>query len=292
MYRVVCIIRWITVFGASARLPQSKMKIFNILETRLRQILDYFYARWPQPVPSTDRLQQCKIISHRGEYDNLTVFENTFSAFDRAKAQGVWGIEFDLRWTRDLYPVVIHDADLRRVFGAKLEIRKATLAELKSECPLVPSLAEMIRRYGKRIHLMIEIKAEVYPDPVSQDRILKDLFSALEPEEDYHFLTMKPKMFDLIEFAPATTLLPIARFNFFRLSALAIRKKLGGIAGHYFLLTTARLKKHQKYLQKMGTGYVNSKNCLFRELNRGVEWIFSDKAVELQKMVNRLLQDE
>jgi hypothetical protein len=46
------------------------MKIFNTLEAQLRQILDYFFARWPQSIPSTDRLQQCKIISHRGEYDN------------------------------------------------------------------------------------------------------------------------------------------------------------------------------------------------------------------------------
>ena len=265
------------------------MKIFNILEAKLRQILDYFFARWPQSIPSTDRLQQCKIISHRGEYDNLTVFENTFSAFDRAKAMGVWGIEFDLRWTRDLYPVAIHDADLRRVFGSKLEIRKTTLAELKSECPLVPSLAEMIQRYGKRIHLMIEIKAEVYPDPVRQGRILKDLFSALEPEEDYHFLTMAPAMFDLIEFVPKSTFLPVASLNFSRLSKLAIRQNLGGVAGHYSLLTAARLKKHQKLQQKVGTGYVNSKNCLFRELNRNVEWVFSDNAVELQRVVNRLL---
>jgi glycerophosphoryl diester phosphodiesterase len=103
---------------------------------------------------------------------------------------------------------------------------------------------------------------------------------------------MKPKMFDLIGFVPESAFLPIARFNFPRLSSLAIRQNLGGIAGHYFLLTAARQKKHQKLRQKMGTGYVNSKNCLFRELNRNVEWVFSDNAVELQKIVNRLLQDK
>ena len=268
------------------------MKIFNTLEAQLRQILDYFYARWPQSIPSTDRLQQCKIISHRGVYDNLKVFENTFSAFDRAKAQGVWGIEFDLRWTRDLHPVAIHDADLRRVFGSKLKIRKMTLAELKSECPLVPSLAEMIQRYGKQIHLMIEIKAEVYPDPARQGRILKDLFSPLEPEEDYHFLTMSPKMFDLIEFVPKSTFLPVAGFNFSRLSKLAIGQNYSGLAGHYVLLTKSRLKKHKELKQKLATGYVNSKNCLFREMNRGVEWVFSDNAAEMQKIVNQLLQNK
>jgi hypothetical protein len=30
---------------------------------------------------------------------------------------------------------------------------------------------------------------------------------------------------------------------------------------------------------------------LFREMNRGVEWVFSDNAAEMQKIVNQLLQD-
>ena len=259
------------------------------MEARIRQILDQFYARWPQSVPSKERLQHCKIISHRGDYDNQQIFENTIEAFDRARFKGVWGIEFDLRWTKDLHPVAIHDADLRRVFGSGLKIHQATLAELKAECPSVPSLAEMIQRFGHQIHLMVELKAENYPDPVRQNRMLAELFSTLEPERDYHFLTMTPELFNLINFVPKSTFLPIARFNFSRLSKLAIQNNYTGLAGHYFLLTKSRLKRHVKIQQKTATGYVNSKNCLFRELNRNVEWIFSDNAVELQKVVNQLL---
>ena len=268
------------------------MKIIHTLEVQIRQILDRFYARWPQAVPDKDRLQHCKIISHRGDYDNRNVFENTINAFDRAKDQGGWGIEFDLRWTKDLNPVAIHDADLRRVFGLDFSIRQLTLAELKSRCPLVPSLAEMIQRYGKEIHLMIEIKAEHYPDPVGQNRILSEHLFSLEPEKDYHLLTMRPEMFSLIECVPRSALLPVARFNFSRLSKMAIAQNYSGLAGHYVLLTRSRLKKHKELKQKLATGYVNSKNCLFRELNRNVEWMFSDNAVELQKVVNRLLEDK
>ena len=267
------------------------MKIFNTLEVRILQILDRFYARWPQAVPDTDRLQHCKIISHRGDYNNLNVFENTVNAFDRALDQGVWGIEFDLRWTKDLNPVAIHDADLRRVFGLDVSIRQVTLAELKSRCPLVPSLAEMTQRYGKKIHLMIEIKAEHYPDAVGQNRILSEQLSSLEPGKDYHLLAMRPEMFRLIECVPRSALLPVAHFNFSQLSKMAIAQNYSGLAGHYVLLSRSRLKKHKELKQKLATGYVNSKNCLFRELNRNVEWIFSDNAVELQKIVNQLLQD-
>ena len=268
------------------------MKIIHTLEVQTRQILDRFYARWPQPVPDKDRLQHCKIISHRGDYDNRNVFENTMDAFDRAKDQGVWGIEFDLRWTQDLNPVAIHDADLRRVFGLDFSIRTVTLAELKSRCPLVPSLAEIIQKYRKKIHLMIEIKAEHYPDPVSQNRILSEHLFSLEPGKDYHLLTMRPEMFSLIQCVPRSALLPVAHFNFSQLSKMAIAQDYSGLAGHYVLLTRSRLKKHKELKQKLATGYVNSKNCLFRELNRNVEWMFSDNAVELQKIVNRLLQDK
>ena len=269
-----------------------KKKILHKLEVRARQILDGFYARWPQAVPDRDRLRQCKIISHRGDYDNRNVFENTIEAFDRVIDQGVWGIEFDFRWTRDLNPVVIHDADLRRVFGLDFSIRQMTLAELNSHCPKVPSLAEMIQRFGKKVHLMIEVKAEHYPDPAGQNRILADLLSALEPEKDYHLLAIRPEMFNLIECVPGSAFLPIASLNYFQLSKMAIVKNYSGLTGHYALLTKSRLKKHGKLNQKLGTGYVNSANCLFRELNRDVEWMFSDNAVELQQIVNRLLQKD
>ena len=266
------------------------MKISHELEERIRQIIDLLYAHWPQAVPDRGRLQHCKIISHRGDYDNRNIFENTVAAFDRVKAQGVWGIEFDLRWTKDLHPVVIHDADLHRVFGSHLKIREATLTELKTECPLVPTFAELIQKYGKQAHLMIEIKAEHYPDMVAQNRILKEMLSSLEPAKDYHLLTLAPEMFDLIKCVPRAALLPVAQINFPQLSKLAIKQNYSGFAGHYILLTRSRLKKHKRFGQKLATGYVNSKKCLFRELNRGVEWVFSDNAVALQKIVNQMLQ--
>ena len=54
---------------------------------------------------------------------------------------------------------------------------------------------------------MIEIKAENYPDPERQNDIFKDCFSSLEPRMDYHLMSLTPKMFDLITFVPAATLI-------------------------------------------------------------------------------------
>ena len=266
------------------------MKITPCFEKQLLQIVDFFYTTWPQPFPDKERLKQCKIVSHRGEHDNKTVFENTIAAFDRVKNAGVWGIEFDVRWTKDLQPVVLHDNNLQRVFKSDIEVNKVTLAELKKHFNLIPSLSEIIQKYGKILHLMVEIKEEEYPDPIYQNNVLKDLFHPLTPQVDFHFISLRPEMFTLINFVPSSTFLPSARFNVKRLSNLALSKNYRGTTGHYFLITDTILKKHDKQKQLVGTGFVGSKNCLFRELNRGIEWIFSNNAVELQNICNSLLK--
>ena len=258
-------------------------------EKRLLQSIDLFYAKWPQQQPHKDRLKQCTIISHRGEHDNIDIFENTLSAFDRAKDAGVGGIEFDIRWTKDLHPVVFHDTHLQRVFGSEVELNQATLDQLKTHCRLIPSLEEVIQKYGKKLHLMVEIKKEVYPDPFYQNMVLKDLFHGLSPQKDFHFLSLHPEMFQPIDFVSTSAFLPSARFNIKALSQLALNKDYGGIAGHYLILTNGISRKHHMNGQSIGTGYICSKNCLIRELNRGVKWIFSNNAVELQGILNSLL---
>ena len=257
-------------------------------EKVLIRCIDFFCKIWPQPFPGHDRLKACKIISHRGEHDNRMIFENTLEAFDLAYEKGVWGIEFDVRWTKDLHPVVIHDPNLKRVFGIDLTIAEVTGGELKARCPAVPSLAKVIERYAKKLHFMIEIKAETYPNPERQNDIFKKCLTSLEQRMDYHLMSLTPQMFDLITFVPVSTFIPIATLNMVRLSELALEKDYGGVAGHYLLLNNAKLAKHRKKGQHVGTGYPASKHCLFREINRGVEWIFSNNAGELQGIANRL----
>ena len=135
---------------------------------------------------------------------------------------------------------------------------------------------------------MIEIKAEIYPNPKWQNDVFKESFSSLEPRGDFHLMSLTPSMFELITFVPASTLIPIATLNITQLSDMALEKDYCGVAGHYLLLKNAILAKHNKMGQHVGTGYPASKNCLFREINRGVEWIFSNKAAELQRIANKL----
>jgi glycerophosphoryl diester phosphodiesterase len=266
------------------------MNIGFWLEKWFLQGVDLCYEKMPQFFPDIEKLKQCKIISHRGEHDNKKVYENTIPAFDRVNEAGVWGIEFDIRWTRDLQPVVFHDRNLQRVFKSDTEINKVTLSELKMHCNLIPTLSEVIQRYGKKMHLMVEIKKEAYSESKYRNNVLREIFQQLTPQFDFHFITLNPEMFMHINFVPSSTFVPSARLNVRQMSDLAIMRSYGGIAGHYLLISDGILKKHHARNQCIGTGYIHSKKCLFRELNRGIEWIFSNHAIKLQNICNSLLE--
>jgi glycerophosphoryl diester phosphodiesterase len=49
----------------------------------------------------------------------------------------------------------------------------------------------------------------------------------------------------------------------------------------------AILRRHRRRHQRLGTGFVDSLNCLFRELHREIDWIFSNTAADLQAWINQ-----
>jgi glycerophosphoryl diester phosphodiesterase len=265
------------------------MSVRGKLQNALMAGADMAYALRPRSSPSENLLRRCRLISHRGEHNGRDVQENTIPAFDAALSAGVWGLELDVRWTRDLNPVVLHDADLRRVFGRNHRVAELTLNELQSVCPQVPTLAQLIDRYAGRAHLMVEIKEEPYPEPQRQNEILADLFKPLTTGEDYHLLSLTPRMFEVVTFAPRSACFPIAQTRVAAISRLASDGGFGGLLGHYTLVNDSLVRQHHQSRRKIGTGYIGSRNCLFREVRRGVDFIFSNCAARMQRMVDQLL---
>ncbi len=252
-------------------------------------IVDSLHKFKPQPKAAREKLLNCKIISHRGEHDNKTVLENTVESFEKALAANVWGIEFDIRWTKDLIPVVFHDVHLGRLFRNKTKIAEIKFSELRTRFPLIPSLAEIVEKFGGRTHLMVELKKEIYPQPKQQMQTLETIFSHLSPIKDFHFISIHPEIFDDLAFLPTQALLPIATLGYKRKSRLSFKKDYGGVLGHYQFLSGYRINRHLLHSHKVGVGFIASKNSLYRELNRGVEWIFSNNAVYLQQIIKQEL---
>jgi glycerophosphoryl diester phosphodiesterase len=87
------------------------------------------------------------LLGHRGASKYAP--ENSITAFDLALKHGCDGFEFDIRYTRDVRCIVCHDAVYRR-----RRIASRTFAELN-----LPDAEEVIRKYGSRAFLNIELKA-------------------------------------------------------------------------------------------------------------------------------------
>jgi glycerophosphoryl diester phosphodiesterase len=261
------------------------MPLPPLIEGTLMRLADALCDRRAYPVPDRRRLKACKIIAHRGSHDNCQILENTLAAFNRAAKAGVWGIEMDIRWTRDRVPVVFHDLDLNRLYGRRETIATFSLDELQRQYPAIPSLADVVSRFGKKIHLMIEVKQQSRPGIRVQEKCLEEALQPLEPVQDYHLLTLDP-----ILLQPFTRIPPWARVAIAEgwpgfSSRWVRRHRWGGLCGHYLLVDATMMRHHHQERQRIGTGYIQSRSCLFRELNRGVDWIFSNNAEALQEEI-------
>ena len=104
-------------------------------------------------------------IAHRGLHDgNKMVWENTLTAFSRA-AEKNYAIECDVLISRDGAPMVLHDADLRRLTGVDGLVCEMTAAELQARKiggtgDHVPTLREMLDLVKGRVPLVIELKGD------------------------------------------------------------------------------------------------------------------------------------
>ncbi|WP_162459135.1 glycerophosphodiester phosphodiesterase [Desulfosarcina ovata] len=253
-------------------------------EACFHRLINALFRRWPRPAPPRCLLRGCRIVAHRGAHDNRHCLENSLAAFDAAVGAGVWGIELDVRGTRDQVPVVFHDADTRRLFGQNARIADMPLAALMRHFPRIPTLSAVIRRYGGRIHLMLEIKGHENDRPAVPARRLQPILAPLSPGRDFHLMSLHPEIFADFDFLPKKALLPIARLCTDRFSRLAIAREWGGVAGHYLAVTRGMLNHHHRLGQGIGTGFADSPRSLFREVSRGVDWIFSNRAVAMQAL--------
>jgi glycerophosphoryl diester phosphodiesterase len=261
------------------------------LQDVLMLLVDWLFAWRPAKRPARDNLRRCRLVSHRGEHNNSSLFENTLEAFRAAHSAGVWGVELDIRWTRDGVPVVSHDADASRVFSQDVTFSQLDAAELHKRLPLIPTLEDVVREFGGNVHLMLELKDSDADKITARSSCLQTLLANLEPGSDYHFLALNPALFEQVTFVPPQALLPVAVTEVTEWSRQTMAHGWAGVSGHYALLGGGVIEKMHDGGFAVGTGFSNSRAVLYRELNRGVDWIFSNEAVAMQAEINRALND-
>lgn len=241
-------------------------------------VVNQWFACLPRKRPAPERLAQHRIIAHRGAHCKRNgIIENTDAAFQRALDLGCWGIELDVRTTADAVLVVNHDDSLKRLWGINQSISDLRFDELRALVPQIPSLDEVVAKYGRTMHLFVELKA-----PFHAEQSLVETMLPLIPGQDYHLLTVDEPVFAPLTAFPRHILLLVASVtNAAQFCKLSLDKAYGGVLGHYLLLTNARIKRLQEAGQLAGVGFVDSRWSLYRELNRGLLWMFTNNVAKL-----------
>jgi glycerophosphoryl diester phosphodiesterase len=91
------------------------------------------------------------LLGHRGARASTGIPENTFASFYLALKHGCEGFEFDVRLMACGSAVVCHEP----------KVGKLTLARARAkQVPQLPQLNEVVRRYGERAFLNIELKVK------------------------------------------------------------------------------------------------------------------------------------
>lgn len=243
---------------------------------------DWIAAR----LPETDRrrhpaLPPAKLIAHRGAWKERGRLENTFAAFNRARESGVWGIEFDVRFTKDDVAVVHHDETLLRTFGRPLTISQITLSTLQHEAPAVPTLEDVIKEYSDSLHLMIEVKGGRDDFNGTRLKRLHELTSAIKPEENFHLMSLEPEMLEILANHVGFSrkcLVTVATTNVQEISDLTLDRGYKGFTCHWATMTPTLMHRHHSVRQICGAGFTASRASLHREWARGMDWIFTDHA--------------
>lgn len=91
------------------------------------------------------------LLGHRGARAVRSVPENTIVSFDLALEHGCDGVEFDLRLTGCGRALVCHNAKV-----GKIMVARATSSQLRH----FPRFEDVLRHYGHRIFLDIELKVK------------------------------------------------------------------------------------------------------------------------------------
>ncbi|OLS36688.1 hypothetical protein BTR22_11745 [Alkalihalophilus pseudofirmus] len=240
------------------------------------------------------------IFAHRGASKFFP--ENTMSAFEAAHLYGADGIEFDVQLSKDLVPVVIHDATLERTTNGLGKVSSYTVEQLKSlsagewfgprfKNEAIPTLEEvLIWASGSGMKLNIELKGAIHQRnhviqtiiPLIKDYQLIDkvILSSFDHRVIYQAIQHSPEI--------ETAVIVTAALH----EPEEYVKRIVGARGYHFL-SPLLLEEEARELIKSGVNIrpytVNERDQLAIYMKWGCQGVFTDDpklAIKVREQLN------
>jgi len=117
------------------------------------------------------------IIAHRGA--SYIEPENTLRSFRKALDMGADAIEFDVRFSKDNIPIIIHDDTVDRTTNGKGKVNNMLFSELrKLDAGMgeqIPTLQEALNLIDRKALILIELKERYHEDIILKEVLLRNL---------------------------------------------------------------------------------------------------------------------
>jgi glycerophosphoryl diester phosphodiesterase len=242
------------------------------------------------------------VAAHRGASGHAP--ENTMAAFHAAVTAGADLIELDVRFTRDMVPVVIHDRTLTRTAGGHGAVADRTFAELRTHDAgrwfhsrfageRVPALSEVLRELPSAMGINVEVKpdGDGRPFPFLAERLRDDLHchrgrrEVLVSSFDHRFLRAFRRCAPSL---PVGILLHPIR-DLVRRPVLIARR----LDASYIFCSRSRVRRSMvdaAHAEGMSVGVytVNNADALPRLLRFGVDLVFTNYPAAVRDTLDRI----
>jgi glycerophosphoryl diester phosphodiesterase len=210
-------------------------------------------------------------VGHRGA--KAYEVENTLKSFEKAIKIGVNAIEFDVRKSKDNKIVVIHDDNLKRVFGKNIPVNETTLKDLKQLSEnRIPTLQEALKFIDRRVaKILIELKETGYEKDILniiKTEKLKDRVIVISFHEQAIFNIRE------IDKEIETGLIYIKYKNPVE---TAVRFNAGYLVPLYRFIHTKDIEKAHKNNLQVIVWTINTEQEAMNYIAKGVDGIASDK---------------
>lgn len=213
------------------------------------------------------------LLGHRGARAQAP--ENTLAAFELALAHGCDGFEFDVRLTRDAEPVICHDARL-----AHRSVRRSTYSQLcarlgrrfprgTSSASLLPSLEDVLARFGNQAWLDIEVKI------AGVEKILLDAILRHRLRRNFCVSSFRPGVLEELRARDPALPLGFLTDKRWRLSRWE-RYDVQVVIPHYRLVSRRLVEEVHAAGKMLMTWTVNSPRRMRKLAEFGVDGIVSD----------------
>ena len=206
------------------------------------------------------------LLGHRGCRGRRSgPAENSLPAFEYALAQGCDGFEFDVRHTLDGRNVLCHDPEWHGI-----EIASARYAELVDrDGACVPTLEEVLERFGESAYLDIELKV-----PGGEQAVVAAL-GTRPPQRGFMVSSFHPEIL-----ANLSALDPSLSLGFLcdRDKAMAVWRQMpvGAVLPHDSYVTRSLVEEAHASGQQVMTWTVNDARRMHELAEWGIDGIISD----------------